>query len=163
MQSSSKSASKSNPALKLVKPARPEGLRIWGLRPPSDMPAAEYRCIVESVSKVTKWGKPVAELEFRVLDQDFMGVSLPAWIPIDLRAGKVKPDCRYYKYCTMALGEEPSCDADLDPKIFIGKVFTVSARYARTDGKSKAAQDDTKRKSASDYLRVGLILSRGEL
>ena len=25
-------------------------------------------CIVESAAKVSKWGKPVAELEFRVLD-----------------------------------------------------------------------------------------------
>ena len=82
---------------------------------------------------------------------------------IDLRAGKVKPNCRYYKYYAMALGEEPSCDADLDPKIFVGKVFMASARYARTDGKSKAAQDDTKKKSGTDYLRVGLILSPGEL
>lgn len=156
---------KISPLRKIVKPAaNPDALRVWGLKPPKDMPAAQYRAIVESAAKVTKWGGPVAELQFKVLDEKFLGVNIPAWIPIDLRAGKIKPNCRYEKYCTMALGgDEPACDQELDPRVFVGKVFTVDARYARTDGKHRATLDDTKWKGDWDYLRVGLILGLAEL
>jgi hypothetical protein len=158
-----KPSAKSKSRLKLVKPAKPEGLRAWGLKPPNNMPAGHYRVVCESAAKGQKWGKPIGEFEFRVVDQEFMGVSLPAWIPIDLHAGKVKPNSRYYRYCTMALGEEPSCDEELDPRVFVGKVFLVDARYARTDGKRKAVLDDTKWKGSWDYIRVGLILDLAEL
>jgi hypothetical protein len=156
-------SAKSKLPLKLVKPARPEALRTWGLKPRDNMPARHYKAIIEAAAKVTKWGGPCAELQFKILDDEFMGVNIPCWIPIDLRAGKVKPGCRYEKYCAMALGDDPACDQDLDPRVLAGKVFMVDVRYARTDGKSRAVLDDTKKKGTWDYLRVGLILRLAEL
>jgi hypothetical protein len=155
----------SSSKLKVVrpKPAKPEALRPPGLEAPHHMPAAEYTVIGESAARTTKWGKPHAEFDFRVLDEEFVGVCLPGWIEIKMHADKVRRGCRYYKYCTMMLGEDPSCEADFDPRIFVGKIMIVQARYALTNGKSKAKLDDTKLKGTWDYLRVGLILGLAEL
>ena len=98
------------------------------------MPVGRYKVKCESAAKTMKYGKPMAEFQFTVVDGDFAGVSLPGWIPWHMRAGKIKPGCRYEKNCEMALGRELISDEDRQLRVFVGKVFVVDARYRRTDG-----------------------------
>jgi hypothetical protein len=149
--------------LRLVKPAQRDGVRFWGIKAPAHMPAGRYKVACDSAVKVTKWNKPRAELQFTVVEGEYTGVSLPGWITMEMRAGKIKRGSRYEKYCAMALGEEPTCDEDVQPSVFVGKVFIVEARYRKTDGKSKTAEDDTVKKAPDDELRVGLIFGLAEL
>jgi hypothetical protein len=152
---------KSKPPLKLVKPAqRNQEVRRW-VKAPTDMPAGRYKAVCESAAKVTKYSRPTAELQFTVVEGDYMGVCLPGWIRMDFRAGRLKPGCLYERCCEMALGDELS--DDLSPSLFVGKVFVVDVTYARTDGKSRTPQDETIKKYPSDHLRVVKLVNLSEL
>jgi hypothetical protein len=127
-------------------------VRRW-VRAPDDMPAGRYKVACEAAARVTKYSRPMAELQFTIVDGEYTGVCLAGWIRIDLRAGnRLKPGCLYERCCQMALGGE--LGDDLSPQLFVGKVFEVDATYARTDGKSRTPQDETVKKSDGDHLRV---------
>jgi hypothetical protein len=128
-------------------------VRRW-VGAPDDMPAGRYKAVCEAAARVTKYSRPMAELQFTVVDGEYTGVCLPGWIRMDFRAGKrLKPGCLYEKCCQMAL-ETNELPDNLSPQLFVGKVFMVDATYARTDGKSRTPQDETVKKSDGDYLRV---------
>jgi hypothetical protein len=151
--------------LKLVKPPSGGGkpprdgqIRPW-VKAPAGMPADRYKVVVEAAARVTKFSRPMAELEYTVLEGDYAGVCLPGWIRMDFRAGRrLKPGCVYERYCQMALETDDLPD-DLSPSLFVGKIFIAEATYARTDGKSRAEQDETVSKGPRDYLRVVKLVS----
>jgi len=137
-------------------------LRLAGIEPSPEMPASNYKAIVTSAEIVWKYNRNNARLFFRVLEGDFSGTSLEGWFPIDLVGEELKPGCRYHRLCKLALGDsEPD---NLHPAhVFKDKVFLVSARYRRSNGKSRELEDDTVKKDSTDKLKVGTILGVAEL
>jgi hypothetical protein len=163
MAISQTSASKST--LKLVKGSKPladQPIRRW-VKAPADMPADRYKAVVESAAKVTKYGRPTAELQFTVVDGDYAGVCLAGWITIELIGRKrLKPGSAYERCCEIALETDDLPD-DLSPTLFVGKVFTVEATYAKTSGKSRARLDETANKGEWDKLRVVKLVALSDL
>lgn len=167
MSNYAKAPAKSN--LKLVKPPSSGGkppsnqqIRRWVKAPP-EMPTDRYKVVVEAAARVTKYSRPMVELEYTVVEGEYAGVCLPGWIRLDFRGGRrLKPGCVYERYCQMALETDDLPD-DLPPALFIGKVFIAEVTYASTDGKSRTPQDQTVSKGLGDYLRVVRLVSLSSL
>src|SRR5262245_21919694 len=138
-----------------------EVARRW-VSAPDDMPAKAYKAICEGAAKVTKFSKPRAELQFTVIEGEFTGVCLAGWTEMKyIGAKRIKPGCHYERYCKIALnGDLPD---DLDPRLFICKVFIVETAYRRTNVKSRILLDATRKKDAADHLRVVDIVSLSSL
>jgi len=138
-----------------------EVARRW-VSAPDDMPAKAYKAICEGAVRVTKFSKLRCEFQFTVVESDYTGVCLPGWAEMKyIGAKRIKPGCHYERYCKIALnGDLPD---DLDPRLFIGKVFIVETAYRRTNGKSRILLDATRKKDATDHLRVVDIVSLSSL
>ena len=126
------------------------------------MKPGTYKALVTSAETVWKYNRNNARLFFRVIEGEFTGTSLEGWFPINQVGGEVKPGCRYHRLCQLACGEEEP--DNLHPAhVFKSKIFLVSVRYRRSDGKSTRREDDSVSKDSDDMLRVGTILERAEL
>src|SRR5262245_4423924 len=138
-----------------------EVARRW-VSAPDDMPAEAYKAICEGAVRVTKFSKPRCEYQFTVVEGDYTGVCLPGWAEMKyIGAKRIKPGCHYERYCRIALnGDLPD---DLDPRLFIGKVFIVETAYRSTNGKSRIVLDHTRKKDPTDQLRVVRIVSLSSL
>src|SRR5262245_40973150 len=138
-----------------------EVARRW-VSAPDDMPAKAYKAICEGAVRVTKFSKPRAELQFTIVEGDYTGVCLPAWVEMKyIGAKRIKPGCLYERYCRIALNGELT--DNLDPRLFIGKVFIVETAYRRTNGKSRILLDATRKKDPTDQLKVVDIVSLSSL
>jgi hypothetical protein len=123
------------------------------------MPAGEYLTICESAKVATLYGRPTAIISFRVADGKYFGVSMRAFVPIDLIGEVTTPGCRYNKLCEIALNRPLESGDNLQPaRVFTGKMFKVLARYRATSGKRRQSEDPSVRKDASDLLRIGTII-----
>jgi hypothetical protein len=144
------------------KPSRTP-LRQLGVSPSETMASGPYKVICEAARIASKWGRPVVECAYRVVEGDHFGTALPGWIEIKLINNGVMPGCQYAKVCELILGRELEPDDDIEPdSILVGKVLLVEARFKLTDGKSRNRLDSTQRKDG-DFLRVCSVLGVGSL
>jgi hypothetical protein len=159
----SKPTSKSN--LRLVAGHQQKGsgaLKLAGFEPSPQMRPGTYKAMVTSTEIVWKFNRNNARLFFRVLEGEFSGTSLEGWFAIDMVGDEVKPGCRYHRLCQLACADEEPTNFH-PAHVFKDKVFSVSVRYRRSDGKSRRMEDDSIAKGDSDKLRVGTIIAREEL
>src|SRR5215813_314727 len=102
----------------------PPQLRLGGFRPPEDMPAGKYKIQCEGASK-KPWPQGWRiDINYRVIDGKYEGVSLHQWIPVD-NSGVIDPGSRYAKQCEIALGRPLEAEDNLDnpASIFRGRIF----------------------------------------
>jgi hypothetical protein len=159
-----KPTSKIKPKSKLtiLRGTRP-ALYQAGVKPAQGMPPGKYKVACESGRIVSKWGKQVCELYFRVVEGDYFGTVLPGWIPIYIVGEQVHPG-RYTEQCALALGRVVDPGDDINPDVvFVGKVFLAAVAFKSTDGKRREPLDASVRKSESDFLRVVKLLERETL
>jgi hypothetical protein len=97
----------------------------------------------------------------------YLGTALRQFIPVDA-SGVVSPRSRYAQQCTVALGRPLEAEDNLDnpASIFVGKIFRASVGFRKTDkprGGKCTEGNETRRKDATDGLRVHELLTRDEL
>jgi hypothetical protein len=138
-------------------------IRQAGVLPTEGMPPGKYKVVCEAARIISKWGKSVAELSFRIVEGDHFGTVLPGWISLHMIGDVVYPG-RYTQQCAAALGHEIEPGDDIDPEaVFVGKMLLVDVRFRSTDGKSRSPEDTNRKKDKKDFLRVCSILGIGEL
>ena len=154
---------KSKPNLRLVK-IKPV-VRLGGILPAEDMPAAQYLAACEHAWLEDMKKSWRAALQFRVVDGKYDGVALRQWIDNAADAGGIiSPIGKYARHCWIALARELRNGDPVDEpgRIFSGHRFIVFAGYRKSElpgGRGKQSPDFALiRKDADDYLRVHEIL-----
>ena len=95
-------------------------------------------------------------LTFEVAEQAWDdGTALKQWYNLKSLSGHVSPHTKYAKAWELAAGRALQAGDDMDPGIFIGKVFEAYVGYSSQsqDGSFDLANAET-RKSPKDFLRV---------
>lgn len=127
------------------------------------MQPGTYKAVCEATRLTNKWGKQQVEMAFRIAEGEHFGTHLPGWFTVLMAKDVVFP-CQYLEQCAVVLGHEVSPGDDVDPEtLFVGKVFSVTVRLAKTNGKERTFLDPNRNKTKSDFLRVGPILGLAEL
>lgn len=127
-----------------------------GSRASDTMPPEMYRvrCVDAQVKQRGRYIQVILTLE--VAEEAWNdGTALKQWYNLKSLSGKVSPHTKYAKAWELAAGRPLQPGDDLDPGIFIGKVFEAYVGYSmQGDAGSFDLVYTETRKGPKDFLRV---------